>query len=204
MRTIKIYLLLIIGLMISVTMFAQLPISFGVKAGMNLSEIQKLDDNIKVGFNVGVTAEMDLPASCFLLSGLELTTKGAKSKEITGGAVGGSNSAKATLNAMYLQLPVHVGYKMDIAPGTKLLFHVGPYFAYGIGGKIKWDADNIEDSDFFSDNSNRFDFGVGGAIGVEFIDRIAVNLGADQGLTKVFKDTETKNRAAYLSVGYKF
>lgn len=206
MRIIRNSIVLLIGLISSVSMFAQLPVSFGVKAGMNLSEIQKIDDNVKVGFNIGLTAELALPSSFYLMSGLEFTTKGAKGKEVNVVLPAGSNpmTSKITYNAMYLQLPIHVGYKLDLVPGTKLIFRAGPYLAYGVGGKIKWDVEGIEDQDIFNDDSNRFDFGIGGAVGVEFLSKISVSLGADQGLTKIFKDTSTKNRSAYISVGYKF
>ncbi|WP_029906599.1 porin family protein [Prevotella sp. 10(H)] len=206
MRIIKISFALLISLIVSTSMFAQLPLTFGVKAGMNLSEIQKMEDKIKVGFNIGVTAELALPSNFYLLSGLEFTTKGAKGKEMSLTLPGGKNSVtdKASYNAMYLQLPIHAGYKFDIAPGTKLLVHLGPYFAYGVGGKIKWDKKEIEDQDFFHDDSNKFDFGIGGAVGVEFFERIEISLAADQGLTKIYKDTKMKNRAAYINLGYKF
>lgn len=206
MRIIKFSFVLLVGLAASISMSAQLPVSFGVKAGMNLSEMQKLEDNIKVGSNVGVTAELALPSNFYLMSGLEFTTKGAKGKSITVVPVGMSQSVtgKATYNAMYLQLPIHAGYKLDLTPGTKLVFRVGPYLAYGVGGKIKWNIDQVGDKDFFNDDSNRFDFGIGGSVGIEFLEKINVSLGADQGLTKVVKDTNIKNRAAYISVGYKF
>lgn len=202
MRIIKVSFVLLVGMVTSMTMFAQIPISFGLKAGMNLSEIQKFNDEVKVGFNIGVTAELGLPSNFYLMSGLELTTKGTKGKYIVVDASG--FAAKATYNAMYLQLPIHAGYKLDIAPGIKLIFRAGPYLAYGIGGKIKWNVKELEDQDFFRDNTNRFDFGIGGAVGVEFLNKINVSLGADQGLTKVFKETKTKNRCAYVGVGYKF
>ena len=202
MRIIRSSFVLLIGLVSSVSMFEHLPVSFGVKAGMNLSEIQKMDDNVKVGFNIGLTAELALPSNFYLMSGLEFTTKGAKSKINIADASG--SISKATYNAMYLQLPIHAGYKLDLVPGTKLIFRAGPYLAYGVGGKIKWDAKEIKDQDIFTDDSNRFDFGIGGAVGVEFLNKISVSLGADQGLTKIFKDTSTKNRCAHISVGYKF
>lgn len=205
MKNIKISLLVIVGMIISINASAQLPLSFGVKAGMNLTEIQKLEDKVKVGFNVGVTAELQLPSSFYLMSGLELTTKGAKGKDLTITDESGTTYGDVKLNAMYLQLPIHAGYKLDLVPTTKLVFRVGPYFAYGIGGKIKGEAAGKEmKTDFFNDDSNRFDFGFGGAVGLEFINKITVYLGADQGLTKIYKDSKLKNRAAHISVGYKF
>ncbi|MBK5721413.1 PorT family protein [Dysgonomonas sp. Marseille-P4677] len=202
MRIIRNSIALLIGLICSVSMFSQLPVSFGVKAGINLSEIQKIDDNVKVGFNIGLTAELALPSNFYLMSGLEFTTKGTKGKNTIIDATG--PMSKATYNAIYIQLPIHAGYKLDLVPGTKLVFRAGPYLAYGVGGKIKWDITNYGESDFFNDHSNRFDFGIGGAVGVEFSNKISVNLGADQGLTNISKDTSTKNRCAHISVGYKF
>lgn len=205
MKKIKISLLIILGMIICTNASAQLPVSFGVKAGMNLSEIQKLDDDMKVGFNVGVTAELQLPGNFYLMSGLELTTKGAKGKGYVYDNQGEYGSYDIKMNSMYLQLPIHAGYKIDLVPTTKLVFRVGPYLAYGIGGKIKHEVPGKEEkTDFFNDDSNRFDFGIGGAVGVEFLNKIGVYLGADQGLTKIYKDTKLKNRSAYLSVGYKF
>lgn len=205
MNKIKISFLVIIGMIISTNVSAQLPVSFGVKVGMNLSEIQKFEDDIKVGFNVGLTADLQLSDNFFLMSGLELTNKGAKGESYNLADQQGVIYKDVKLNAMYLQLPIHAGYKLEVAPTIKLVFRAGPYLAYGIGGKIKGEAgDKNLDIDFFGDDTNRFDFGVGGAVGAEFVDKITVSLGADQGLTKIFKDGDQKNRCAHISVGYKF
>lgn len=205
MRKIKISFLIIIGMIICTNVSAQLPVSFGVKAGVNLSEIQKLEDKLKVGFNVGLTVDLQVSDDFYVMSGLELTTKGAKGDSYAVADQAGVIFKDVTLNSMYLQLPVHVGYKLEVAPTVKLVFRAGPYLAYGIGGKIKGDAGTKKlDEDFFGDGVNRFDFGVGGAVGAEFIDKITVSLGADQGLTKIIKDGDQKNRCAHISVGYKF
>lgn len=205
MNKIKISFLIIVGMIISINVSAQLPVSFGVKAGINLSEIQNFEDDIKVGFNFGLTADLQLTDNFYLMSGLELTNKGTKGKSYNLADQQGVTYSDVKLNALYLQLPVHAGYKLEVAPTIKLIFRVGPYLAYGIGGKIKGEAGNKNlDIDFFGDDTNRFDFGVGGAVGAEFADKITVTLGADQGLTKVFKDGDQKNRSASLSVGYKF
>lgn len=205
MNKIKISFFIIVAMLTSANVSAQLPVSFGVKAGINFSEMQKLEDDVKIGFNLGLTADMQLTDNFYLMSGLELTSKGAKGKNYMPNGQDEVTFDEAKLSAMYLQLPVHAGYKLEVAPATKLIFRVGPYFAYGISGKIKGDAEGVSlDSDLFGDIANRFDFGIGGAVGVEFIDKVTVSLGADQGLTKVLKDGGQKNRCAYLSVGYKF
>lgn len=205
MNKIKISFLVIVGMIISTNISAQLPVSFGVKAGINLSEIQKLEDDMKVGFNFGLTADLQLTDNFYLMSGLELSNKGAKGKGYYLADQPGVTFTDVKLNALYLQLPIHAGYKLEVAPTIKLVFRVGPYLAYGIGGKIKGEAGNKSlDIDFFGDDTNRFDFGVGAAVGAEFADKITVSLGADQGFTKIFKDGDQKNRCANISVGYKF
>lgn len=140
MKTFK-CILLVTALFIGINASAQLnPISLGIKGGVNLSNWAGDMDGTKskVGFNAGLTLDISLPANLYIGSGLEFTTKGFNDIEIFK-----SGGAKAILegsaNAMYLQVPVHLGYKVSVAPGTKIVFHAGPYFAYGIGGKTKFD-----------------------------------------------------------------
>lgn len=210
MKTILKTSLIAIALLLSINVNAQeKPLTFGVKAGANLSNFSGDDDSdAKFGFNAGVTVDYALTSNVYLLSGLEFTTKGAKYKyQIL------SNEVKVTANPMYLQLPVHIGYKLAIAENTNIVFHGGPYFAYGLGGKIKA-KDNIKGSgieisdkggtNFFgSDRGKRFDFGLGFGAGVEF-GKIGVGLGYDFGLTKIYNNVNNKNMNAYLTVGYKF
>lgn len=197
---------LAVSLLIGISASAQdSPIQFGVKAGLNLSNFGgKAGDDLdaKIGFNVGVTVDYALTEDVYLLSGLELTTKGAKLSE---------SGAKLTFNPMYLQLPIHAGYKLAIAEGTKLVFHAGPYLAYGIGGKAKLTGAGDEDYkiDFFGSEeeggAKSFDFGVGLGVGAEF-GQINAGLGYDFGLANISRsdDAKLKTQNAYLTVGYKF
>ncbi len=214
MKTILKTSLIAIALLLGISANAQeKPLTFGVKAGMNLSNFSgDGDSDSKIGFNAGVTVDYALSSDLYLLSGLELTTKGAKA-EYSESESGVSVKYKATATPMYLQLPVHLGYKLTVTEGTKIVFHAGPYIAYGIGGKTKTKASanalsidiNHEDKeDFFGDEgAKRFDFGVGLGAGVEF-GKIGVGLGYDFGLTKLYDEGNNKNMNAYLTVGYKF
>ena len=214
MKTILKTSLIAIALLLGISANAQeKPLTFGVKAGMNLSNFSgDGDSDSKIGFNAGVTVDYALSSDLYLLSGLELTTKGAKA-EYSESESGVSVKYKATATPMYLQLPVHLGYKLTVTEGTKIVFHAGPYIAYGIGGKTKAKASanalsidiNHEDKeDFFGDEgAKRFDFGVGLGAGVEF-GKIGVGLGYDFGLTKLYDAGNNKNMNAYLTVGYKF
>ncbi|MDU1891094.1 MAG: porin family protein [Dysgonomonas sp.] len=188
--------LVAVAMLFCVSVSAQ--ISFGVKAGVNLSNYGgDVDDNkAKAGFNAGVTAEIGLPlTNLYVLSGLEYTTKGAKYD---------GNNYSYNSNANFLQLPVHVGYRVSALETLGVSFHAGPYFAYGIGGKTgKGEAKN----DTFDDGMlKKFDFGLGAGVGLE-LGKIGVGLGYDFGLANLYDgegNDKVRTMNAYLSVGYKF
>lgn len=218
MRTFIKTFLVAVALLIGVSANAQdKPLIFGVKAGMNLSNVSgdgAKGSDAKIGFNVGLTLDYALSQDLYLMTGLEFTMKGAKDEgSISEGGV--SFTGKETSNPMYLQVPIHIGYKFAIADNTNLVLHVGPYIAYGIAGKYKLEGTGSVEGisgqikpevDFFSDNiAKRFDFGLGLGVGVEF-GKFGVGLGYDLGLANISqnKDAKLRNMNAYLTVGYKF
>ncbi len=204
------------------------PISFGLKAGLNLSNtslnVDPLDKKARIGFQVGLTVEYTLSDAFFLQSGLSFTTKGGEAKGSINIANLAEGNAKITLNQMYLQLPVMAAYKIDVTPGIKMTFSAGPYLAYGVGGKTKFKGNvkipiidaEIEDMDFdtFEDDILKpFDFGLGAGVGAEF-GSITVGIQYEIGLTNIAKDFKElelfidkpsyRTRNASLTVGYKF
>lgn len=191
---------------------------FGVEAGVNLSnsswDLDPLDKKAKVGFQVGITADYAFTEEWHLQSGLSFTTKGAK---VEGRVVedGSMFDGKITVNQSYLQLPIYAAYKLEVAPGTKIVFNAGPYLAYGVGGKTKVSGDvaildqvatgSGKVDTFGSDGMlNRFDFGLGAGVGAEF-GNIVATIRYELGLTNVGKDDlDYKNRNAALTLGYRF
>lgn len=218
-KTILLGLVLLLGVKVSAQ---EKPFTFGVKAGANMSTVTGdiEDTKVRFGYNVGVTVDYAFTENWFILSGLEYTTKGVNGKKVLG--------MKPTLNAAYIQLPIHAGYKLNVSPSTKIVFHAGPYVALGVNGKIKikninfdvledfLDEDEIEvieainnsNINTFGNLMNRFDFGIGLGIGAEF-GKINAGIGYDFGLLNVAKniggnDLTLRNGNAYISVGYKF
>lgn len=206
MKLIKITLF-VVAFLIGSNLSAQAPIEFGVKGGINLSNLTDDDDaKAKVGFNVGLTLDYGLTPNLYLLTGLEYTTKGCTADKVGG--------IKPSINLGYLQLPVHLGYKIDILEATKLTFHAGPYVAYGIAGKstAKLDIDlpmgsviEKKDDSFRDGAFKSLDYGVGLGAKVEF-GKIGVGLGWDFGLVDIndFDGASVKTQNGYLTVGYKF
>lgn len=205
MKTIK-TLLFAAALFIGINANAQLglgivPFSFGIKGGVNMSNFggDPKDTDARAGWNAGLTFDLSLPANFYLASGVELTTKGAKYK------VDGIDD-KISASPLYIQLPVHIGYKINVAPMTRIVFHGGPYWAYGIGGKNKW---NGEKHDFFGKDegeiAKRNDFGLGIGAGVELW-KFTAGVGVDFGLLNISRvdNFNVKTQNSYFSLGYKF
>ena len=211
--------LIVAAILLTIGVSAQdKPLTFGVKAGMNISNVSGdfEDAKAKIGFNAGVTLDFALTNDLYLLTGLEFTSKGAKVEEDT--------NLKMSLS--YIQLPVHAGYKLTVANDTRIVFHAGPYIAYAADGKWKAKEGGLEESaGVFSDEAEaaglkmkRFDFGLGFGVGAEF-GQFNAGVNCDFGLVNIAdfgmidledlgkldaSSVSVKNMNVGISLGYKF
>ena len=86
---------------------AQESLRWGITAGMNVSNIKVSGFDSRVGFHAGVKAELGLPQvteGAYMDFSALLSLKGAK---VDGGALG-----SIKLNPCYLEIPVHITYKV--------------------------------------------------------------------------------------------
>lgn len=202
MKKIKFTLL---ATMLAIATVVSAQTSFGVKAGANMSNFygkEVTDNNLKIGFHVGLTADIEMMPNSAIQTGLLLSTKGYKFK---------TNALEFVDNLMYLQLPLHYAYKVDVTPGTRVVLHAGPYAAYGIGGKRSLKVGELGSAStdkIFGDGTLQykpFDAGLGLGVGAEF-GNLALDLGWDMGLVNIsnMSNATVKNQNAYLSLGLKF
>lgn len=205
MKTFLIAVLLLLGANLS----SQGVATFGVKAGINLATLSGYEDsNLQLGLNAGVSLDyaFSQKEDWFILTGLEYVTKGTKLDEITLiDPLGKSSEVELSYNLGYLQLPLHVGYRSE---GSKLIFHAGPYVAYGISGKFKASTTGFPNSSinaFRDDGFKKFDFGAGIGAKACFWP-IEIGVGWDFGLTNInqVEGKNIKTQNGYLTVGYNF
>lgn len=124
----------------STSVFAQL--SYGVKAGLNLTtQSIKIDDEkeddikFKPGFNIGAFADYSLSDLLSVETGLNIETKGYKLKETEEEKVYGSTvkrETKSTYGLVYATIPVQARLNFG---GFYML--AGPYFSLAASGKVK-------------------------------------------------------------------
>ncbi len=198
--------------------------SFGIRAGVNFQNINgkdadghKLENDMMVGFNAGVNAEIPIAPDFFFQPGLLFSTKGAKEKtEILGTTI------TSSIHLSYLELPLNLVYKPLLGNGH-LILGFGPYVGYGIAGKAKIEgADNSFESDIdfknetsIADNNyviRPLDAGANLFFGYEFANRLSFQLNTQLGLINIqpdysgvdMGDAKMTNTGFGLSLGYRF
>lgn len=182
------------------------PLHWNIHAGMNLSNYlgtpSGVDASIKPGAYFGVGAEYLISPNFFVEAGLDISLKGSSVKlDIPFDEI--KTRTKTKFNPVYLQIPIHAGYKFYLPNNMKLNLSAGPYLAYGLGGKAKVAGEKI--SIFGSDDMDfkRFDFGLGFKAGLD-IDVFTINLGYDYGFIKMDDEFEAHNGNLFMGVGMKF
>ncbi|MGC4234108.1 MAG: porin family protein [Niabella sp.] len=207
-----------------ITVTSQAQVQIGVRAGVNFSNISgtyedgdKIEDNkLLPGFHAGITFDIPVADEFAIQPGLLFSTKGVHYKD-------GDDSYKTI--PYYAEIPVNFLYKPELGKGH-LLLGVGPYVAYGLGGKWKFKyngetesgklkfKDDISDDDWDSLRDyygKPLDFGGNLLAGYEFSNKLSLQLNAQLGMANITPkyngektDANTKNIGFGISLGYKF
>lgn len=155
--------ILAIGLFVATAASAQDRIKFGVKAGLNLSDIIKGDGNnnfdtkVKPGFNAGVTLEVPLIAGLAFTPEVLYAQKGYK---LT------SSFGEFTQTTNFIDVPIlasfRLGSSFNIVAGPQVSFLLSTKnkFENGFGSVAQTNVEN--DSDRFKKSQ------VGGVIGFRY------------------------------------
>jgi hypothetical protein len=206
-------LICVITLAVLTTATAYMQVSFGIRGGLNLQNINgedemgdKLENKLKPGFHAGVDIAFPLVPDFYIQPGLFFSTKGAADfMEIE----------DDDFSISYIELPIHLVYKPVLGTG-KLILGFGPYLAYGIAGKEKFNGGE-EDIVFTNDAEEGelalkpFDAGADIFFGYEFAFKVYAQINAQLGLLNLApdingetRDNILKNTGFGLSVGYRF
>lgn len=204
-------------------------VTFGIRAGLNFANVSAeanhriYETDNRTAFHVGVVVDIPIVKSLYVQPGFYLQSKGAKYEEIEDDEYY-SSGLEITGSPLYLQIPVLLSYRCDFSDAVQLQVNFGPYFAYGVGGKLKVENWNERDSEkysynFFGDDLdafkfNRFDCGLQVGAGFTFAKHYYVGFAYEFGLTNSIdvsreyrsqlKDMSVKNSNWMLGIGYNF
>ncbi len=221
MRNFIKFFVIIIAMTMTTKLIAQ---DFGIKAGLNLSNVLVKDDNhsysedfkMNPGFHVGLTAEFPFTDIFSFEGALLVSTKGFKVSE-EDSFFGQTIKYEAKQNLFYIDVPLTGKATFDF-DGIKVYGAFGPYIGLGLVGKSKAKvtiADETETeeedikwgSDKYESDVKRLDFGLTIGAGVE-INAIQVGLTYNLGLANIspYSDGGYKinHRVIGISLGYKF
>lgn len=129
----------------------------GAKAGFNMYNVITRDANgdevytnpkLNPGFHLGITYNIPVAEKFFIQPAALFSTKGYRIKRVEE-----YQSVESYINPYYIEVPVNMFFAPEFGPG-RLLLGVGPYVAYGIGGKGKYYQKLLVDDEIISSNES--------------------------------------------------
>ncbi|MCM1077603.1 MAG: porin family protein [Bacteroides sp.] len=186
---------------------AERPLTFGVRAGMNISELNVSGTETKFGFFGGIAADINIVNSFSINSGAFFTQKGGK---FGLGTMIDEMNGKARMTLNFIEIPVYASYRLRINDSHTSQIFFGPYFDFGIYGKgtVKYfegNATRTESEGLFNDDNGFRRFQAGLGIGIAHTwNNISVGLSFQGGLTDVADGLDAEWNNFNVSIGYNF
>lgn len=210
-------------LLVGAFLFAQpadAQVRFGVKAGVNASDIKfESGSNMGalLGYQGGLMVDVGLSPKLSIQPALLFVTKGFGT-ELEFRDVSGiiEETGRSTFRTNYIELPVLALYKVNIGKSCHVFGGLGPYVAAGINGKFDFGGKATSYDIVFQPKNgpkegayDRMDYGLSTAAGLE-MGRISLAVNYSYGLTGIYPQayaSEPKafyNRSLGLTAGYWF
>lgn len=188
--------ILICGIAATSFFSANAQIDFGVKAGLNMSNITGLDANsnnkLKTGFFAGIASDIKLGGGLHLKPELVYAQQGTNA-----GFSNGFTIISYTDNLNYLNLPILLAYQFK----KGLFLQTGPQIGFLLSANYKEKGQTTSTKDYY----NKTDLSWGFGAGYKFAKNLAVDLRYNLGLSKIDEDGEKAYNAAFqLGVAYYF
>ena len=202
-------------------------VTFGIRAGVNMANISGSDSDgssysfgNRTSFHIGVTADIPIMQSLYVQTGLFFQNKGYKFEETDNYSDYYDdyyNKTTETAKPMYLEIPVLASYRYNVSDAIQLQINLGPYFGYGIGGKMKEETSlygekESKEYDYFGDADEtcgfkRFNCGLQVGAGLTFSDHYYLGFNYQFGLSNINDSDDfdsIKDRNWMISLGYNF
>ena len=144
----------------------------GMKAGLTLAGV------------IGLRVSSSSPV--FLESGFYYTQRGGK-------------DGSYTANLSCLEIPILLKYGIQASEDIAVLPFIGPYFAYGVGGKMEYSGINGKEKQSTYEFLNRNDMGIKVGCGAEY-NMVYLELAYQFGLVNVADNDKYSIHANQLSI----
>ena len=175
--------ILLVAVCVGLSYFSQAQIKFGVKAGVNLSNVGGKDAagaSSLIGYHGGIQANIPLAAGFSVQPELLYSAQGTKVPVETSGDGDEIIITKVATHMNYLSLPLLAQY----THGSGAYVQTGPQLSYLLSAKVKVNGESTDLKDDFKKTDLSWVLGVGYAIADG---KIGFNIRYNFGLTKLGK-----------------
>jgi hypothetical protein len=175
--------------------------SFGLLAGGNFANLSGSDAEgakSRTGFVAGLS--LDFRAA----SGIGVEVDGLYSQQ---GAKVPSKGGDATLKLDYVQVPVLLKYRFSTHTPVGPFIVLGPYAAFRAKCDVELGGSSTSCEDFIGEKAKSTDFGGTAGAGVGFKlgkQELSVSARYNMGFTKIFEDSNAKNKVFSVLAGLSF
>lgn len=177
---------------------AQSPVSFGLKGGLNISNLHGSDfePDAKTGILLGAVLDINVPALPFgVESGVYYSQKGA---ELSG------DNFESKIKLDYIEVPVMAKFQLGPPGPITPSFAVGPYFGFNVNAEEEFTSGGVTDTDDISDGIKGTEVGGVAALGLDFnlgLTKLNATARYSYGFTSVWDDSDIdSDRNAVFSI----
>lgn len=194
----------LVCLQLSFTSIAQSQSKFGIKGGLNVSNLyvdNVTDENARIGSHFGVFAKFSSTSAVSLQTELLFTTKGSLVQ------YGGLVNQEVKYNLGYIEVPVLLAFNV----GKFLELHAGGYGGYLLGANISYKGtlgNGVQEIN--KDNLHSYDYGLLAGLAVN-VESLQIGVRYNYGLVKIADSSganfllgNSKNSCAQLFVAFSF
>lgn len=186
-------------------------VRFGVKAGVNLSNILhetysvRADGDYKLGYQIGTFAKIKLVDNLYFTPELLYSIQGKKDLVMSTNESGNYYGfQKASIIEKNVLLPLLIHYY----PMKGFNIYIGPQLDYFFDISVKMDSDEFQHTEVYSSSVSEYNFGVLGGIGYDFRSNLGVELRYNYGFNRINKpyrdELSTNNSVWMLNLNYTF
>ncbi len=192
-------------------------VSFGMRGGITTSYLTNNDNSDgKMGWCFGVDFTVPFDEVCKNFSvqpSVLFVSKGDVLSQDGDVGDGDYANTEATINAVYMEIPITAAYKIQLGRRFNITLNTGPYIAFGLGGKSKLETNATIGGSPISggfdkgtfESCKRFDYGWVFGIRYGFTKTLSAGVQFDLGMCNTAKeDGKEKNFAGLLYVGWTF
>lgn len=177
---------------------AQSPVSFGLKAGLNISNLHgsDLEPDAKTGLLLGGVLDINLPAAPFgIESGVYYSQKGAETED---------TDFTYKLKLDYIEVPVLAKFQLGPPGPITPSLSVGPYLGFNVNAEQEISGDGGSATDDISDEISGTEFGGIASVGLDFnlgLTKLNATARYSYGFTSVWDDSDMdSDRNAVFSI----